>query len=275
MIRELIATKTKDNGIDNGSNNRPFQICETGFGAGHSAALFLSSFDNDDVKMDVRVVTFDKFDRPYQLPIVKKLQQKFEGRLTYIQGNSCKTVPAYLEKKQEHRNGSGRTRDETDGNNVNDDTFDFAGCDFLHGSSLCPTDNIDLVRHAKCGTILTSTAMHSLSDTAVYFGPNAQWRKLREDRCIADITCFRENPLELDPDHSYIFAKNMKIIAHEFCFARVTGVCHYSRDGGRAGGGRRRHGDATDLLDDDECADHSTSDLLSNLCPEDTIEPPL
>ena len=54
--------------IDQSLVNEPFRICETGFGAGHSAALFLSSAPN------VEVVSFDKYDRPYQTPIFNALQ---------------------------------------------------------------------------------------------------------------------------------------------------------------------------------------------------------
>merc|ERR1712176_662757 len=196
LIVHLIQTKLNDR--QTGKDHKPFRICETGFGAGHSASLFLS------ISKDIQVFTFDKFDRPYQKPIVEFLKGKFgTGRLKIIQGDSCKTVPKYLEKN------------------------DFAGCDFLHGSSLCKSDNIDLIRHSNCDTMLTSTAMKSLSDHAVYFGPKAQWRKLRDDGCITDISCFQDKAKNLDK--KYIFSRpDTGVIRHKFCFAVNTGICHYS-----------------------------------------------
>ena len=199
----------------------------------HSAALFLS------IHRNVHVLTFDKFDRPYQPAVLEKLQQTFPGRLKHVKGNSCKTVPQFL---------SGSDRDHGDGSGER-----FAGCDFLHGSSLCPTDNIDLVQHATCGTILTSTAMHSLSDAHVYFGPNAQWRQLRDAGCIADIRCYREE--QMRTKKTYIFAVAGQTIQHEFCFARVTGACNRlgSDQGGDCKVGVR---------------------VLRDVCPEIMIEPP-
>ncbi len=89
----------------------PLTVCETGFGAGHSAAFFLS------ISPAVEVVTFDKFDRPYQIPIFDKLKQKFHERIEHVKGNSCDTVPKFMKN--------------TSGTN---DSNGFRGCDFLHGS---------------------------------------------------------------------------------------------------------------------------------------------
>ena len=81
---------------------RRFLVCETGFGAGHSAALFLESSPSVDV------VTFDLMTQPYAVPAAKMLQKKYPGRYSYVPGDSCETVPTYEGQ-----------------------------CDFLHGSSLC------------------------------------------------------------------------------------------------------------------------------------------
>lgn len=256
LIDNLLQKKGKSN--DGSMKQRNLQICETGFGAGHSAALFLSSFN------DVNVITFDTFYRPYQLPIVKKLQKDFPGRLQYITGNSCRTVPSFFEKDDDDNNNNGMNEGQKQ--NI------FQGCDLLHGSSLCQTDNIDLVRYAKRGTILTSTAMHSLSDDAVYFGPNAQWRKLRKDGCISDITCFREHPHVIQKSYHFASSKNEEI-SHEFCFAVVTGKCHYSNNNSGSGGSRSRNdGDDVTLQVDDYS---EKSHLLTSLCPKNTIPPPV
>jgi len=189
LIHEMIIQHT----IQHHQNDAPFTICETGFGAGHSTAFFVSQSPN------VNILSFDKFDRSYQLPIVSTLQNQYTGRINTIKGNSCKTVPTYFQTNPQN------------------------SCNLLHGSSLCPTDNIDLVQHAECGVILTSTAMSSIEDRDVYFGPTAQWRKLRTQDCIEDIVCFSEDERRLDK--SYIFAKEQAVIQHEFCFAIVTGKC--------------------------------------------------
>ena len=87
-----------------------FYLCETGYGSGHSAALFLAASEN------VKVITFDKFDRPYQLSTIDILKKKFPGngnlpsRIEHYAGDSCKEYGKYVE------NGG--------------------ICDFLHGSSL-------------------------------------------------------------------------------------------------------------------------------------------
>jgi len=178
--------------------NRSFTVCETGFGAGHSAALFLSSTNHTNVH------TFDLFDRPYQLPALQHLKSNYEGRIIHHVGSSCNSVPKYLTAAQLS----------------NSDTVQ---CDFLHGSSLCRTDNIDLVENSPCGVILTSTAMNSLSDNAVYFGPQGQWTQLQARGCIRDITCFAEEERALD--RGFVFNRNGAPIAHKFCMAITTGKC--------------------------------------------------
>mmetsp|Transcript_25353 Transcript_25353/g.25690 ORF Transcript_25353/g.25690 Transcript_25353/m.25690 type:complete len:433 (-) Transcript_25353:220-1518(-) len=224
--------------------SRPFQVCETGFGSGHSTAFFLSQSE------DVQIVTFDKFDRPYQIPIVELLKQEFPDRIQHVAGNSCKTVPRHFEKsnQQYHRQELSSPS--------------FQRCDLLHGSSLCKSDNIDLVQHASCGTILTSTAMHSITDKDVYFGPYAQWRKLRDDRCISDIVCFEEEEKRLEK--SFFFAKKDEVMSHKFCFAVVTGFCRADTGSsigvdGRMGGIESKSGDREKVLKQEKVENESTA----------------
>lgn len=54
ILHKLAVAKQATNSV------RRFTVCETGFAAGHSAALWLSSHPSVDV------VSFDMFDRPYQ-----------------------------------------------------------------------------------------------------------------------------------------------------------------------------------------------------------------
>ena len=81
MVRMLSETILRN-------ENRPATICETGFGAGHSAAMFLEAAEN------ITLHLFDKFDRPYQLPIAQDLQKAYpNSRIDIYAGDSCKTVP--------------------------------------------------------------------------------------------------------------------------------------------------------------------------------------
>ena len=168
-------------------------VCETGFGSGHSLSMFMNAAPN------VSVVSFDKFDRPYQLQLWKYLREKnSKNHLTsYVVGDSCQTVPTYLREVTQ--------------------------CDVLHGSSLCKTDNIDLVENSPCGVLLTSTAMSTLTEPAVYFGPKAQWRQLRERGCITKPVCFQEDDLDLERD--FVFAKRGTSYRSKFCIAMTTGRC--------------------------------------------------
>jgi hypothetical protein len=176
--------------------NRQVTLCETGFGSGHSLALFGYAA----AKRPMRILSFDKFDRPYQLELWKTLNTTiFQNlSLSYVAGNSCKSVPTTLSE-------------------------DDVKCDILHGSSLCESDNIDLVEHSPCGTLLTSTAMGSLNDKAVYFGRNAQWRKLRDRGCITEPVCFQEAPVHLE--RTFVFGKEGESFTSVFCIAMVTGTC--------------------------------------------------
>jgi len=184
------------------TENRSLTVCETGFGAGHSAAMFLKA------STSVNLHLFDMFDRPYQLPVVEKLKKSFPGHnISHYPGNSCVTVPKFMVPISR----SPRVF-------PND-----LHCDVLHGSSLCKTDNIDLVEKSPCGVLLTTTAMDSLEDNVVYFGPKGQWTRLREKGCIRDITCFEEEDRRLD--RNFIFNSNGATIRHKFCFAITTGKC--------------------------------------------------
>ena len=196
--------------LDVSHPGRPLRICETGFGAGHSAALFLAASRSSVV------YSFDRFDRPYQRPAADFLSKQHPGRFATITGNSCNTVPATLSSEWNPepdfaQEGGDLTIDER------------IQCDVLHGSSLCKSDNIDLVQNSPPGALLTSTSMGSLVDEEVYFGPKAQWTKLRTQECISNITCFDEEEMELN--RTFIFSRQGNKIYHKFCMAIVTGRC--------------------------------------------------
>jgi len=182
---------------------RHLTVCETGFGAGHSAAMFLAASPN------VSLHSFDKFDRPYQIEVISRLESTYPGRIKHYAGDSCKTVPSNLSPIIHARSGP-------------------VPCDVLHASSLCKTDSIDLVENSPCGVLLTATAMNSLTDNVVYFGPDGQWTKLREKKCIRDITCFGEEARVLEKN--YVFNKNGATISHKFCIAITTGSCQRNQN---------------------------------------------
>jgi hypothetical protein len=142
-------------------------ICETGFGSGHSMALFheaaavllaaAAPSRTRNGNIDTRIVSFDKFDRPYQLPLWHYLNETSTNvHHEYYAGNSCETVPKLLSPSVSTNNNNNNN------NNNNDADADRIQCDILHGSSLCPTDNIDLVENSPCGVLLTSTGKFRL-----------------------------------------------------------------------------------------------------------------
>lgn len=226
--------------------DRPFRICETGFGAGHSAALFLAASRNAEV------VTFDKFDRPYQKSTADFLMNKYPNRFTTVVGDSCLTVPKTLSPKWDPEPFHIAENDKRMAKNIQ--------CDMLHGSSLCLSDNIDLVQNSPPGTLLTSTSMGSLEDKEVYFGQNAQWTKLRANGCIRDITCFSEEETEVDK--KFVFSRGMRDnkMCHKFCIAVVTGKCKVN---------------GLDEGTVDSPLTHITESLyLKTLCPEYQVKPP-
>jgi hypothetical protein len=255
-------------------------ICETGFGSGHSLALFAavvgqgwtdhSNHNNNSKSVTtprianqlVRIVSFDKFDRPYQLPLWRRFNSTMSGGSTYgngitldiVVGDSCRTVPTYL--------SDAATSKTKELNKLGTETF---RCDILHGSSLCPTDNIDLVEHSPCGVLLTSTAMDELSDRQVYFGPNAQWRKLRDRQCITDIVCFHEDKQDIQRD--MVFAKKGSTHIGRFCIAMTTGKCQKSTNGSNK---YVNQGNCTTDI-------HSvvSSLKLQNICRQDQLLAPL
>jgi hypothetical protein len=218
LVQKEIASRQRSR------NPKPFRICETGFGAGHSSALFLAASPH------VEVVSFDLFNRPYQLPAAIALNSYFGNRLKTIIGDSCVNVKQFRKE-----------------------------CDFLHGSSLCETDNIDLISKSGAGVTLTSTAMdvsaiyyhalnlytaacltchtfyQSLADKSVYFGKrpkwaisqlgeDAQWSTLIKRGCIENITCFEEQVRTLDGNLRLARGKE-QTISHKFCLAASTGKC--------------------------------------------------
>ena len=259
VMEDLISLhhqKQKHNHDHKHDQNRPFQVCETGFGSGHSTAFFLSQSE------DAQIVTFDKFDRPYQIPVVELLQQEFPDRIQHVAGNSCETLPQFFKESESDIESNQQQHQQKLKHRTRISLPSFQRCDLLHGSSLCKSDNIDLVQHAPCGTILTSTAMHSITDKDVYFGPNAQWRKLRDDQCISDIVCFQEEEKRLD--QSFIFAKKGESMAHKFCLAVVTGFCSRPPH-------RRQPGD---LYECEKQKMAAAKDILNKLCKTLQIEVP-
>lgn len=232
ILRELSSAMMRSHG-------RPLRICETGFGAGHSAALFLAASDH------TMVLSFDKFDRPYQMPVANLLSKRYPNRLLVFEGDSCQTVPKTLSSRWNPHEAP-----------LGDDTT--YQCDILHGSSLCRSDNIDLVTHSPRGALLTSTSMGSLVDKEVYFGPKAQWRKLRADNCVRNITCFEEEEASLDRE--FVFSRRMKdsTIKHKFCMGIVSGICSIddtATEGANTDGKGQKSAEAQPLYDITESLD--------------------
>ena len=65
----------------------PFTVCESGFGAGHSALLFLSALPS------ARVHSFDHGLAPHSIPAHDWLDERYPDRLLLYLGDSVITVP--------------------------------------------------------------------------------------------------------------------------------------------------------------------------------------
>jgi len=210
-------------------SEKRLMVCETGFGAGHSAILWLTAGTGvvlDNTTMEV--VSFDSFDRVYQEQAIIWIEEHLIDtpidsvrgnmmELTSIKGNSCDTVPQFFMVNKKVK----------------------GLCDIIHGSSLCPSDNIDLVVFgATCGTVLTTTSMDSLH-SAVYFGgkstertsspllfspsDDGQWQWLLRNGCIADVNCYDEASFILE--HDFVFDKKGTVHSAKFCIGLVTSGC--------------------------------------------------
>jgi hypothetical protein len=215
--------------------NRSLVVCETSFGAGHSAALFL------DTSPYTKVHSFDSFNQPQQQLGVNELKKRYgSDRLVIHPGKSWQTVVNHLIPVK---------RNESD-----------VQCDFLHSTSWHPSDSIDLVKRSPCGVILTSKVMRTLLEVAAYFGPKAQWTKLRSEGCIRDITCFEEDPAPTVEDLSNYTGKSSKSTGtgSKFCMAVTTGACQEF--------GRQSKG-LTDKECDTQMAEISQRIQLNFLCP--------
>lgn len=209
------------------AEQRHLTVCQTGFDGGHTTALFLEASPYTTIH------AFDKLDRKYHQPAIDQLKDRYgTDRLVTYNGEPCYALNKTLWPFP---------KNESD-----------VQCDFLHGASRCPTDNIALVKRSPCGVILTSTAMSSLRDPTVYFGSDkGHWATLRQQECIRDIKCFEEDSSTGDDGQE--IASSFK-----FCMAVTTGNC-------------QEYGKSKRGLTDEQCetkiAEITERIQMSYLCP--------
>lgn len=160
------------------AENRSFNVCQTGYGQGHSAAMFLEASPNVNLQLMARLNLTTQTSLLYSLQTTKDYQNR-------IKHKKCDSCLYMLEL--ERKNG--------------------IQCDFLHGLSASSKGYaetiVDMVKKAPCGVILSSVASRSLRDSNVYFGAKNQWAKLRADECIEDIHCFADSA---DPGKRFCMA---------------------------------------------------------------------
>lgn len=96
-------------------------ILETGFNAGHSAAIFLGT------RPDIKVTSFDIADHDYVQKGQAAIEQSYPGRLKLIIGNSIHTLPQFI-------------------NTQNSRNFD---CGFVDGGHTGKAPYLDIVNMAK------------------------------------------------------------------------------------------------------------------------------
>jgi len=203
---------------EDGIETSEVKVCETGFGAGHGVALYWAAASGlIEESISLKVVSFDFYIRVYQPSTLNWLRMELYNtssrELISVKGDTCWTVPKFFTSQ--------------------------AACGLVHGSSLCPSDDIDIVLFAAaCGTILTSTAMDSLESEYVYYFKNftaeedpltflpnkyGQWSWLSRNGCIAEVTCYNEEAFALQRD--LFFSNSGTSHNQKFCIGLVTGEC--------------------------------------------------
>eukprot|EP00457_Paulinella_chromatophora_P009828 gb/GEZN01009905.1/.p1 GENE.gb/GEZN01009905.1/~~gb/GEZN01009905.1/.p1 ORF type:complete len:345 (+),score=48.08 gb/GEZN01009905.1/:151-1185(+) len=159
-----LATRDADSADSASELVRSLRVCEIGFGAGYSAALFLGTNNHTSV------TSFDMFDHGFQPQITDFLQRLFPSRLRLVTGDPCQPLAGESFAAE-------------------------SGCDLLYGSGgPCRSSNLNLVHLSPCGAIISSAAHPSLHKHKedLIFGEQDPWGSLEQAGCLQNISCFQE-----------------------------------------------------------------------------------
>eukprot|EP00931_Biecheleriopsis_adriatica_P103106 TRINITY_DN77995_c0_g1_i1.p1 TRINITY_DN77995_c0_g1~~TRINITY_DN77995_c0_g1_i1.p1 ORF type:complete len:278 (-),score=31.82 TRINITY_DN77995_c0_g1_i1:62-895(-) len=145
-------------------------ICEVGFNAGHSAAIYLNA--NPEAKLH----SFDIGQFPYTRGNSKLMKELFNDRFEYIEGPSTETVKAFGEERPDVK-------------------CDVISVDGDHSTEGTLADLENFRRLASCRNWV-------LMDDAGWNSTNSAWQKAKDLGIITQVECFADmNPR---PDYQFM-----------------------------------------------------------------------
>eukprot|EP00930_Biecheleria_cincta_P002341 TRINITY_DN103350_c0_g1_i1.p1 TRINITY_DN103350_c0_g1~~TRINITY_DN103350_c0_g1_i1.p1 ORF type:complete len:278 (+),score=35.33 TRINITY_DN103350_c0_g1_i1:119-952(+) len=145
-------------------------ICEVGFNAGHSAAIYLNA--NPEAKLH----SFDIGQFPYTRGNSKLMKELFPDRFEYISGSSTETVPAFAEERPEVK-------------------CDVISVDGDHSTEGTLADLANFRKLASCRNWV-------LMDDAGWNSTNSAWQQAKDAGILTQVECFADmNPR---PDYQFM-----------------------------------------------------------------------
>jgi len=144
-------------------------ICEVGFNAGHSAAVFLNA------NPDAKVMSFDIGQFPYTRGNAVLMKDLFPDRFEYIQGPSQETVKALHQQEPDFR-------------------CDVFSVDGDHSTEGTYEDLVNLRNLASCRNWV-------LMDDAGWNSTNTAWQRAKDEGIITQVECF----VDMNPKPDYQF----------------------------------------------------------------------
>jgi len=133
-------------------------ICEVGFNAGHSAALFLNA------NPDARVIAFDIGQFQYTLGNLRLMKELFGNRFDYVLGPSAESVPEFRRM-------------------FPDVTCDVISVDGDHSTAGTYADLVNFLDFASCRNWV-------LMDDAGWQSTNAAWQLAKDTGVLTQVECF-------------------------------------------------------------------------------------
>mmetsp|Transcript_3649 Transcript_3649/g.7982 ORF Transcript_3649/g.7982 Transcript_3649/m.7982 type:complete len:259 (+) Transcript_3649:81-857(+) len=145
-------------------------ICEVGFNAGHSAAIFLNA------NPEAVVYSFDIAQFPYTRGNLQLMEELFPGRFHYILGPSATTVAEFHRQNPDIR-------------------CDVISVDGDHSTEGTYADLANFRELASCRNWV-------LMDDAGWNSTNTAWQKAKDDGILTQVECFAD--LNPHPDYQFI-----------------------------------------------------------------------
>eukprot|EP00932_Pfiesteria_piscicida_P008897 SRR837773.195.p2 GENE.SRR837773.195~~SRR837773.195.p2 ORF type:complete len:284 (-),score=104.04 SRR837773.195:42-851(-) len=145
-------------------------ICEIGFNAGHSAAVFLNA------NPEARMISFDIGQFPYTRGNSQLMKDLFPERFDYIEGPSQDMVPAFAEANPDVK-------------------CDVISVDGDHSTEGTLADLANMRKLASCRNWV-------LMDDAGWNSTNSAWQRAKDEGILTQVECFADmNP---HPDFQFM-----------------------------------------------------------------------